>query len=121
VARIFPVRLAARGFGLAQAVNGLGKILGPLCLALIAGSNNLVSAKATEAAILPAFLFLAGCGLVLAFCFTFFAPATRNKPLIIDDTVAARPFRAGSSHRATGRPLRRRGLLKITRPTASAA
>lgn len=85
------MRLAARGFMLAQAANGLGKILGPLCLAMIAGSNNVVSTKATEAAILSAFLFLASSCLVLAFCFTFFAPETRDKPLIIDVTVEVGP------------------------------
>lgn len=81
---LFPTRLAARGSGLAQSANGLGKILGPLCLALIAGSDNLVSAKATEAAILPAFLFLAGCGAVLGVCFIR-APETRDKPLSLND------------------------------------
>ena len=87
MAEIFPTRLAARGSGLAQGASGLGKILGPLCLALIAGSNNLVSAKATEAAVLPAFLLLAGCGLVLGVCF-FFAPETKDAALSLDDDAA---------------------------------
>jgi MFS transporter, putative metabolite:H+ symporter len=87
MAEIFPTRLAARGSGFAQGANGLGKILGPLCLALIAGSNNLVSAKATEAAVLPAFLLLAGCGLVLCVCF-FFAPETKDATLSLDDDNA---------------------------------
>src|SRR5258708_8224376 len=43
-AEIFPVRLSARGVGLAQAANGVGKIAGPLCLALIAGASNLITA-----------------------------------------------------------------------------
>lgn len=47
----YPVRLAARGIGHAQAANGVGKILGPLCLALIAGATYVVSPKATEAAL----------------------------------------------------------------------
>jgi len=81
---LFPTRLAARGSGLAQSANGLGKILGPLCLAVIAGSDNLVSAKATEAAIMPAFLFLAACGAVLGVCFIR-APETRDKPLSLND------------------------------------
>ena len=64
-AEIFPVRLSARGVGLAQAVNGIGKIVGPLCLALIAGTSNLISPKATIEAVMPAFLFLAACGLAI--------------------------------------------------------
>jgi len=59
VVEVFPVSLGARAFGLAQAANGVGKILGPVCLALIAGSNDVVSPKATTDAIAPAFLFLA--------------------------------------------------------------
>jgi MFS transporter, putative metabolite:H+ symporter len=85
---LFPTRLAARGSGLAQSANGLGKILGPLCLALIAGSDNLVSAKATEAAILPAFLFLAACGAVLGICFIR-APETSHRPLSLNDDEIA--------------------------------
>jgi MFS transporter, putative metabolite:H+ symporter len=81
---LFPTRLAARGSGLSQGANGLGKILGPLILALIAGSDNLVSAKATEAAILPAFLFLAVCGAILGLCFVR-APETRDRPLSLND------------------------------------
>jgi len=72
---------------LAQSANGLGKILGPLCLALIAGSDNYVSARATEAAVQPAFLFLAGCGLMLAIGF-FFAPETRDRALSLDEAGA---------------------------------
>src|SRR6202022_2508134 len=63
VVEVFPVSLGARAFGLAQAANGIGKILGPVCLALIAGSNDVVSPKATADAIAPAFLFLAACEL----------------------------------------------------------
>jgi putative MFS transporter len=84
-AEIFPVRLAARGVGLAQAANGVGKILGPYCLAVVAGTGTVVSAQATEAAVLPAFLFLAGCGLVVGLCHTFFAPETRGRVLPLDD------------------------------------
>ena len=83
---IFPTRLAARGVGLAQSANGLGKILGPLCLALIAGSSNYVTVKATQDAVQPAFLFLAGCGLLLAISF-FFAPETKGRAVRLDDKL----------------------------------
>ena len=54
VVEVFPVSLGGRAFGLAQASNGIGKILGPVCLALIAGSNDVVSPKATaDASPLP--------------------------------------------------------------------
>ena len=80
-AEIFPVRLAARGVGLGQASNGVGKILGPLCLALIAGAGNFVSPKATASAVLPAFLFLAFCGLAKGISFTLAGRETHGQPL----------------------------------------
>jgi MFS transporter, putative metabolite:H+ symporter len=45
--------------GLGYGVGNLGKILGPLGLALIIGSSNYVSPKATLDAIFPALLYLA--------------------------------------------------------------
>ena len=80
-AEIFPVRQAARGVGLGQASNGIGKILGPLCLALIAGASNLVSPKATASAVLPGFLFLAFCGLAKGISFTLAGRETHGQPL----------------------------------------
>ena len=44
--------------GFSYGVSNLGKIIGPLGLALIAGSSDLVSPKATIDALFPAFLFL---------------------------------------------------------------
>ncbi|HLM10745.1 MAG TPA: MFS transporter [Reyranella sp.] len=82
-AEIFPVRLSARGVGLAQAANGIGKIAGPLCLALIAGASNLISPKATMDAVTPAFLFLAGCGLAIGLAFTLLGVETHGKPLTL--------------------------------------
>jgi putative MFS transporter len=76
-----PVRLSARALGLGQAANGIGKILGPLVLALIAGSGDIVSPKATAAAVLPAFIFLAGCTLISAIAFTLFRVETHGRQI----------------------------------------
>jgi len=84
-AEIFPVRLNARGTALAQAANGFGKIAGPLCLALIAGTSNLITPKATIDALTPAFLFLAGCGLVVGLAFSFLGIETHGRPLALDE------------------------------------
>lgn len=86
-AEIFPVRLSARGVGLAQAVNGIGKIVGPLCLALIAGTSNLISPKATIEAVMPAFLFLAACGLAIGLAFTLLGVETHGKPLALESSA----------------------------------
>jgi MFS transporter, putative metabolite:H+ symporter len=84
-AEIFPVKLAARAVGLGQAANGLGKIAGPLSLALIAGADNLVAPRATTDAVMPAFLFLAGCGLAVAIAFTLVPIETHGTPLRLGD------------------------------------
>jgi MFS transporter, putative metabolite:H+ symporter len=79
------VRLSARGVGLAQAANGVGKIAGPLCLALIAGATNLITPKATIEAVTPAFLFLAACGLAIGLAFSLLGVETHGKPLVLEN------------------------------------
>ena len=69
----YGVRLGARSSGLGQAANGVGKIVGPLSLALIAGTSNVVSPQATSDAVLPAYLFLAFCMLLVGLSFVFLA------------------------------------------------
>jgi len=81
VVEVFPVSLGARAFGLAQAANGVGKILGPVCLALIAGSNDVVSPKATADAVAPAFLFLAACEFAALIAIFSFRREPHGKPM----------------------------------------
>ena len=83
VVEVFPVSLGARAFGLAQAANGVGKILGPVCLALIAGSNDVVSPKATADAVAPAFLFLAACEFAALIAIFAFRREPHGKPMDI--------------------------------------
>jgi len=83
VVEVFPVSLGGRAFGLAQASNGVGKILGPVCLALIAGSHDVVSPKATADAIAPAFLFLAACELAALIAIVAFRREPHGKPMDI--------------------------------------
>jgi len=90
-AEIFPVKLAARGVGLAQAANGIGKIAGPLCLAVIAGATNLITPKATIDAVTPAFLFLAACGLAIGLAFTLLGVETHGKPLALEKNEEPQP------------------------------
>jgi putative MFS transporter len=44
----YGVRLGARSSGLGQTANGVGKILGPLSIAVIAGTSNIISPQATR-------------------------------------------------------------------------
>ena len=68
---VWPKHLRASGMGSAYGFGGIGKILGPIMLAFFAGSGNIVTPKATMAAIFPAFISLAllsvGAGLVFLF------------------------------------------------------
>jgi putative MFS transporter len=59
LAEVWPNRLRASGMGFSYGIGNLGKIIGPLGLALIVGSSNYVSPKLTIDAIFPALLFLA--------------------------------------------------------------
>jgi putative MFS transporter len=85
IVEIYGVRLGARSAGLSQAANGVGKILGPLCLAVIAGADNPLSPRATADAVLPAFLFLAACSLAVGFAFSFLGIETHGQPLTQGD------------------------------------
>jgi putative MFS transporter len=84
-AEVFPVRLAGRGAAIGQFGSGVGKIVGPLALAMIAGTSNVVAPKATTEAILPGFLFLTGCLVITFLAFTFFGVETRGMQLAVDD------------------------------------
>jgi putative MFS transporter len=88
----YGVRLGARASGLGQAANGVGKIVGPLSLALIAGSSNVVSPQATSDAVLPAYLFLAFCMLLVGMSFAFLSVETHGKAMGVgDEEPAAQP------------------------------
>jgi putative MFS transporter len=56
---LFPVRIAAQGGALGNTVTGVTKLAGPVMLALIAGSDNLLTPRATAEAVTPAFLTIA--------------------------------------------------------------
>ncbi|MBV9827191.1 MAG: MFS transporter [Alphaproteobacteria bacterium] len=59
IAEVWPSRLRASGMGFSYGIGNLGKIIGPLGLALIVGSTDYVSPKVVPTALFPALLFLA--------------------------------------------------------------
>jgi MFS transporter, putative metabolite:H+ symporter len=81
----FGVRLGARSSGLGQTANGVGKILGPLSIALIAGSSNIVSPQATEGALFPAFLFLAFGMLLVGLSFAVLGRETHGRAMSLGE------------------------------------
>jgi MFS transporter, putative metabolite:H+ symporter len=90
----YGVNLGARASGLGQAANGVGKILGPLSLALIAGTSNIVAPKATSEAVLPAYLFLAFCMLLVALSYWILGVETHGKAMGIEAQDSPAPARA---------------------------
>jgi putative MFS transporter len=66
---------SAYGFG------GLGKVIGPLGLALIVGSSNIITPKASVAALFPAFSYLAAWFALAGFAYIFIGMETKGRSL----------------------------------------
>jgi len=79
----YGVNMGSRSSGLGQAANGVGKILGPLALALLAGSENIIAPKATADAVFPAFCFLGLTMLAVALAFAFLGVETHGKQIAL--------------------------------------
>lgn len=77
-AEIWPSRLRASGMGATYGFGGLGKIIGPLGLALIVGSSKLITPGASVAALIPAFIFLASGYVLAGILYLFFGMETRG-------------------------------------------
>jgi MFS transporter, putative metabolite:H+ symporter len=86
----YPVRLAASAAGFSQAVNGVGKMLGPLALGLIAGSGNLITPQSTDASVIPGFTFLAACCVMAGLAYTFLPIETNGKSLALTEEPPAK-------------------------------
>jgi putative MFS transporter len=87
---MWPSRLRGSGMGLVYGVGNLGKFIGPAGLALIAGSDNFVSPKATIDALIPGFNYFAQWYLIGAFAFWLIAPETRGQTIAqIDEAMSA--------------------------------
>jgi putative MFS transporter len=80
-AEVWPASLRTTGMGAAYGFGGLGKVLGPVGLALIVGSSNIITPAASVAALLPAYSFLAACFVVSALVFLLFGMETKGHTL----------------------------------------
>jgi putative MFS transporter len=78
---IWPSRLRGSGSGYAGLSGSVGKIIGPLGLALVAGSSNVVMPSATVSAIVPAFAFLSGCLLVCGLTYLLIGIEARGRSI----------------------------------------
>ena len=80
-AEVWPSSLRTSGMGSAYGFGGIGKIIGPIGLALIVGSSNIVKPDVTIAAILPSFLYLAAWSALAGFAYAFIGFETRGRSI----------------------------------------
>ncbi|MCU1544947.1 MAG: sugar transporter [Homoserinimonas sp.] len=80
-AEVWPSRLRTTGMGSAYGFGGIGKVIGPLGLAIVLGSSNLVKPEASAEGLLPAFIYFAAWYLLSAATFLFLGIETRGKSL----------------------------------------
>jgi putative MFS transporter len=101
LAEVWPNRLRASGMGFSYGIGNLGKIIGPLGLAVIVGSSNYVSPKVTLDAIFPALLFLAFWYGQAGLVFALFGIETRGRSIEeIGSALDAAPARPAALGRA---------------------
>ena len=96
LAELWPLRLRGSGMGLCYGVGNVGKIIGPLGLALIVGSSNYISPKASVDAVLPAFLYLGFWYALAALTFWLIGFETKSRSIEEID----RAFAAGDAAKA---------------------
>ena len=91
-AEVWPSHLRTSGMGSAYGFGGIGKIIGPLGLALVVGSSNVVKPEATLGAIQPAFLYLASWFVLAGAVYLFLGIETKGRTIEeIDRSLKAAP------------------------------
>ena len=95
-AEVWPTDLRTSGMGTAYGFGGIGKIIGPLGLALIVGSSNVVNPQASVAMIIPAFTYLAAWYVLAGVVYYFFGIETKGRSIeeIHDSLVKELPAQA---------------------------
>ncbi len=78
-AEVWPSTLRTSGMGSAYGFGG--KIIGPIGLALIVGSSNIVKPDVTIAAIVPCFLYLGAWSALAGFAYAFIGFETKGRSL----------------------------------------
>jgi putative MFS transporter len=92
MAEVWPTRLRTTGMGSAYGFGGLGKIIGPLGLALMIGASDVVKPQATLAAIVPGFLYFAAWMALTGCAFLFFGFETGRQSITdIDASLQSVP------------------------------
>ncbi len=97
MAEVWPSKLRASGMGIGYGVGNLGKFIGPAGLAVIAGSDNFVSPKATLDTLVPAMNYFAFWYVLAALAAWFIGFETRGRTIQeIDSLLRTGPAKAVS-------------------------
>lgn len=80
-AEVWPSSLRTTGMGSAYGFGGLGKVIGPLGLALLVGASNVITPQASIAAIRPAYFYLAGWFALAGVAFLLLGIETRGRSI----------------------------------------
>jgi putative MFS transporter len=99
MAEVWPSNLRASGMGLGYGFGNLGKFIGPAGLAVIAGSTNFVTPKATLAALVPAMNYFAVWYLVAAAAIWLIGIETKGRTIGEIDGALTAPSAVGRSRR----------------------
>jgi MFS transporter, putative metabolite:H+ symporter len=90
-AEVWPADLRTSGMGSAYGFGGIGKIIGPLGLALIVGSSNVVTPQASVAAIVPAFIYLGAWFALAGVVYYFLGIETKGRSIEEIDDALVKP------------------------------
>jgi len=96
-AEIWPARLRASGMGVGYGTGNIGKIIGPLGLAVIVGTSNFVKPEATLSAIVPALLYLAFWYGQAGVAFWLLGFETKGRSIEDIDAALAKPTVIGTA------------------------
>jgi putative MFS transporter len=80
-AEVWPAHLRTSGMGSAYGFGGIGKIIGPLGLALVVGSANVVKPEASVEHLLPAFAYLAAWFAMAGAVYLFLGIETKGRSI----------------------------------------
>ena len=92
-AELWPASLRTTGMGSAYGFGGIGKVIGPWGLALIVGSSNVISPKASVAALVPSYEYLAAWFVLAGLAYVILGIETKGRSLeTIEEALdASRP------------------------------
>ena len=90
-AEVWPSTLRTSGMGSAYGFGGLGKVIGPLGLALIVGSSNVITPAASIAALIPAYVYLAAWFALAGIFYVAFGIETKGRSLEAIENALGQP------------------------------